>query len=214
MILAHGNTCGVQHDVTYRNKMTSENSSSSIEDARRARLSDALLRTGQGDRSAFETLYRATSAKLFGVCLRIFPERHEAEEALQDAYLTIWSRAASFQPGRASPISWLVAVTRNRAIDRLRATGKATYAPIDEANEIVDTAPRADAMLFAASEDDQLHGCIQDLDGRDAHFIRSAFLGGATYLQLADAEAAPLATVKSRIRRALIKLRACMEGEA
>ena len=214
MILAHGNTCGVQHDVTYRNKMTSENSSSSIEDARRARLSDALLRTGQGDRSAFETLYRATSAKLFGVCLRIFPERHEAEEALQDAYLTIWNRAASFQPGRASPISWLVAVTRNRAIDRLRATGKATYAPIDDAHDIADTAPRADAMMFAASEDDQLHGCIQGLEQRDAHFIRSAFLGGATYLQLADAEAAPLATVKSRIRRALIKLRACMEGEA
>jgi RNA polymerase sigma factor (sigma-70 family) len=193
--------------------MASDGTISNLEDARRARLTEALVRTGQGDRSAFETLYRATSAKLFGVCLRIFPERHEAEEALQDAYLTIWNRAASFQPGRASPISWLVAVTRNRAIDRLRASGKATFTPIDEANEIADTAPRADALMFAASEDDQLHGCIQGLESRDAHFIRSAFLGGATYLQLADTEGAPLATVKSRIRRALIKLRACMEGE-
>jgi RNA polymerase sigma-70 factor (ECF subfamily) len=154
-----------------------------------------------------------TSAKLFGVCLRIFPDRHEAEEALQDAYLTIWNRASSFQSGRASPISWLVAVTRNRAIDRLRASGKAVYAAVDEANEIADTAPRADAQLFAASEDKILHGCIEGLEARDAHFIRSAFLGGATYAQLADAESAPLATVKSRIRRALIKLRACMEGE-
>ena len=194
--------------------MASDDNTLSFDDARRARLTEALLRTGQGDRSAFETLYRATSAKLFGVCLRIFPERHEAEEALQDAYLTIWNRAASFQPGRASPISWLVAVTRNRAIDRLRASGKAKFTPIEDAAEIADTAPRADAQMFAASEDDQLHSCIQGLDGRDAHFIRSAFLGGATYLQLADAEEAPLATVKSRIRRALIKLRACMEGEA
>jgi RNA polymerase sigma-70 factor, ECF subfamily len=194
--------------------MRSDNTLTNLDDARRARLTEALLRTGKGDRSAFESLYRATSAKLFGVCLRIFPERHEAEEALQDAYLTIWNRAASFQPGRASPISWLIAVTRNRAIDRLRASGKAKFTPIDEANEIADTAPRADAQLFAASEDDQLHGCIQGLDGRDAHFIRSAFLGGATYLQLADTEGAPLATVKSRIRRALIKLRACMEGDA
>ena len=194
--------------------MTSDDDTLSIDDARRARLTEALLRTGQGDRSAFESLYRATSAKLFGVCLRIFPERHEAEEALQDAYLTIWNRAASFQPGRASPISWLVAVTRNRAIDRLRAAGKAKFTPIEDAAEIADTAPRADAMLFAAGEDDQLQGCIQGLDGRDAHFIQSAFIGGATYLQLADAEGAPLATVKSRIRRALIKLRACMEGEA
>jgi RNA polymerase sigma-70 factor (ECF subfamily) len=193
--------------------MESDDRSMTIEDARRARLDEALVRTGQGDRAAFETLYRATSAKLFGVCLRIFPDHTEAEEALQDAYLTIWSRAASFQSGRASPISWLVAVTRNRAIDRLRASGKAVFAPIDEADEIADPALRADAMLFAASEDKLLQRCIEGLDQRDAHFIQSAFLGGATYAQLAQAEGAPLATVKSRIRRALLKLRACMEGE-
>ncbi len=193
--------------------MSASDSPASIEDARRARLADALVRTGQGDRSAFETLYRATSAKLFGVCLRIFPERSEAEEALQDAYLTIWNRASSFQAGRASPISWLVAVTRNRAIDRLRASGKAVYVPVEAAGDIADPAPRADAQLFAASEDQLLHGCIEGLDARDAHFIRSAFLGGATYGQLAHVEGAPLATVKSRIRRALIRLRACMEGQ-
>jgi RNA polymerase sigma-70 factor, ECF subfamily len=193
--------------------MASDDNILSIENARRAKLTEALVRTGQGDRSAFESLYRATSAKLFGVCLRIFPERSEAEEALQDAYLTIWNRAASFQSGRASPISWLVAVTRNRAIDRLRAQGKAQYAPLDDAAEIADTAPRADALVLAASEDQSLHGCIEGLEARDAHFIRSAFLGGATYAQLADAEDAPLPTVKSRIRRALIKLRDCMEGQ-
>jgi RNA polymerase sigma-70 factor, ECF subfamily len=186
---------------------------STIDDARRARLTEALVRTGAGDRSAFESLYRATSAKLFGVCLRIFPERQEAEEALQDAYLTIWNRAGSFQAGRASPISWLVAVTRNRAIDRLRASGKAKYVPVEEAAEIADPAPRADALLLGAGEDRALHGCIETLETRDAHFIRAAFLGGATYAQLAEAEGAPLPTVKSRIRRALIKLRACMEGE-
>lgn len=190
-----------------------DNTTANIEDARRARLVDALVRTGQGDRSAFETLYRATSAKLFGVCLRIFPERSEAEEALQDAYLTIWNRASAFQPGRASPISWLVAVTRNRAIDRLRASGKAKFVGVEEAGEVPDPCPRADAQLFAASEDQTLHGCIEGLETRDAHFIRSAFIGGATYAQLADAEGAPLATVKSRIRRALIKLRTCMEGQ-
>ncbi len=189
------------------------NPASQMDDARRARLSDALVRTAAGDRSAFELVYRQTSAKLFGVCLRIFPERHEAEEALQDAYLTIWNRAAGYQPGRASPISWLVAVTRNRAIDRLRASGKATFAPIEDAEQIADTAPLADAQMLAAGDDDALHGCINGLDSRDAHFIRSAFMGGATYIQLADAEGAPLATVKSRIRRALIKLRTCMEGQ-
>jgi RNA polymerase sigma-70 factor, ECF subfamily len=192
--------------------MATNNNIGDMAAAARARLSDALVRTGQGDRSAFEQLYKATSAKLFGICLRIFPERSEAEEALQDAYLTIWNKAASFEPGRASPISWLATLTRNRAIDRLRASGKAKYAPLEDAAEIADPAPRADAQLFAASGSAALQGCISGLEPRDAHFIRSAFLGGATYLQLADAEGAPLATVKSRIRRALIRLRACMEG--
>jgi len=192
--------------------MAVDSASSDLDSARRARLADALIRTGRGDRSAFEAVYKATSAKLFGVCLRIFPDRNEAEEALQDAYLTIWNKAASFEAGRASPISWLVAVTRNRAIDRLRSRGKAGLTSLDEAAEVADPAPLADAQLLSSSEDRVLHGCIEGLEQRDAHFIRSAFVGGATYADLAQREGEPLGTVKSRIRRALIKLRACMEG--
>jgi RNA polymerase sigma-70 factor, ECF subfamily len=189
------------------------NAPTDIADAARAKLAEALLRTGQGDRSAFETVYKATSAKLFGVCLRIFPDRNEAEEALQDAFLTIWNKAATFESGRASPISWLVTVTRNRAIDRLRSMGKAGLTPLDEAAEVADPAPLAEAQLLARSEDAVLHHCIGGLEQRDAHFIRSAFIGGATYADLAHQEGQPLGTIKSRIRRALIKLRMCMEGQ-
>jgi RNA polymerase sigma-70 factor (ECF subfamily) len=183
-----------------------------FEAARRASLTEALLRTGKGDRSAFEAVYKATSAKLFGVCLRIFSDRNEAEEALQDAYITIWNRAASFEAGRASPISWLVTVTRNRAIDRLRAKGKAGLASLDEATDVADPTPLAEAQLVALSDDKLLYGCIEGLDRRDAHFIKSAFIGGATYADLATREGEPLGTIKSRIRRALMKLRTCMEG--
>ena len=192
--------------------MTAIDDPLNIETARRARLTDALVRTGEGDRSAFETVYKATSAKLFGVCLRIFPDRAEAEEALQEAYLTIWNKAASFEAGRASPISWLVTVTRNRAIDRLRSKGKVGLTALDEAAEIADPAPLADAQMLVASDNRVLNGCIEDLNQRDAHFIRCAFVAGATYAELASSEDEPLGTVKSRIRRALIKLRSCMEG--
>jgi RNA polymerase sigma-70 factor, ECF subfamily len=185
-----------------------------LETARRARLTEALLRTGRGDRSAFEFVYQQTSAKLFGICLRIFPNRTDAEEALQDAYLTIWNKASSFESGRASPISWLATLTRNRAIDRLRASGKAHYVPIEEASEIVDPVPLADSQMLTRGADAALYGCIEALDPRDAGFIRAAYVGGATYAYLAETEALPLGTVKSRIRRALIKLRACLEGEA
>ena len=194
--------------------MAADTTTLDLDAARRARLSDALVRAGQGDRSAFETVYKATSAKLFGVCLRIFPDRNEAEEALQDAYLTIWKKAASFEAGRASPISWLVAVTRNRAIDRLRSRGRAGLTALDEAAEIADPAPLADAQLLSASEDRALNRCIDDLNQRDAHFIRCAFIAGATYAELASREGEPLGTVKSRIRRALLKLRSCMEGQS
>jgi RNA polymerase sigma factor (sigma-70 family) len=194
--------------------MVADNNSIDSDDARRARLTEALVRTGHGDRSAFETVYKLTSAKLFGVCLRIFRDRQEAEEALQDAYLTIWTKAASFESGRASPISWLVTLTRNRAIDRLRSRGKARMTVLDEAAEIADPAPLTETTLIAADERGVLNQCIDGLEPRDAQFIRSAFIGGVTYTELATREGQPLGTVKSRIRRALIKLRLCMEGQS
>src|ERR1700740_240397 len=88
----------------------------------RSQLSAALARVASGDRAALRLVYQDTSAKLFGVCLRILNDRSEAEDVLQDVYLTVWRKAGSFDPSRASPITWLVAIARNRAIDRLGAT--------------------------------------------------------------------------------------------
>ena len=175
-------------------------------------LSDALGRVGIGDRKAFEFLYRRTSAKLFGVCLRIFGNRNEAEEALQDAYLTIWNRAAAFDRDKASPISWLVAVTRNKAIDRLRVRDKGKAVDLDEALGIVDPSPNAEVRLAQMGDVKEIQSCIDRLDNRDANFIRAAFWNGRTYADIAVAESVPLPTIKSRIRRALLKLRHCLEG--
>jgi RNA polymerase sigma-70 factor, ECF subfamily len=180
----------------------------------RAQLVSALVAAGRGDRRAFEDVYRRTSAKLLGICLRIFPDRHDAEDALQDAFVTIWAKASAFDATRASPITWLATITRNRAIDRLRARGKAVIAPVDEAEAIADPSPSAEMALMAAGEGRALASCVETLDARDAAFIRAAFVGGATYAELAETDNVPLGTVKSRIRRALIKLRACLEGAA
>ena len=91
-------------------------------DTTRSQLAAALARVAGGDRAALRMVYQHTSAKLFGVCLRILNNRSEAEDVLQDVYVTVWRKAAAFDPGRASPITWLVAIARNRAIDRLRAS--------------------------------------------------------------------------------------------
>ena len=176
----------------------------------RARLVALLHNIAQNDRAAFDELYRRTSAKLFGVCLRIFPEREEAEEALQEAYLTIWNKSALFDAAKASPITWLVALTRNRSIDRARRRRGQGMTTIDEAEAIADSSPLADAIIEQGQDAGQLHGCVEALELRDSAFIRTAFLQGVTYAEIAAKEDMPLATVKSRIRRALLKLRECM----
>src|SRR5688572_31461732 len=84
-------------------------------DAARSQLAAALVRAGSGDRAALRLVYQNTSAKLFGVCLRILNDRSEAEDVLQEVYVTVWRKAAAYDPGRASPITWLVAIARNRA---------------------------------------------------------------------------------------------------
>ena len=181
-----------------------------VKDGDRAALSAALRRVGDGDREALQDVYQRTSSKLFGVCLRIFPEKSDAEDALQDAFVNVWQKAGSFDPARASPITWLVTLTRNRAIDRLRASGKRMMAPIEAAADVADDAPDAEACLIAADDRARIAQCMDTLASGDATMIRTAFFEGATYHDIADRSAMPLSTVKSRIRRALMKLKDCL----
>src|SRR5471030_1363601 len=117
-------------------------------DANRSLIIAALARIPSGDRAAMQTVYRLTSAKLFGVCLRILGERSEAEDVLQEVYVTVWRKAADFDASRASPMTWLIAIARNRAIDRLRATRQSRYMDtIETAVEVADSAPMADSAL-------------------------------------------------------------------
>lgn len=156
-------------------------------------------------------MYRRTSAKLYGVCLRIFPDAEDAEDALQDAFINVWQKAGSFDPARASPITWLVALTRNKAIDRLRARGRRMTAPIEVADHIADDRPDAETCMIGRESDARVLGCIETLQVGDATMIRTAFFDGSTYNDIAARASLPLGTVKSRIRRALLKLRECLQ---
>jgi RNA polymerase sigma factor (sigma-70 family) len=178
----------------------------------RSQLVAALARVAGGDRTALRIVYQDTSAKLFGVCLRILNDRSEAEDVLQDVFVTVWRKAASFDAARASPITWLVAIARNRSIDRLRSSGgRRRTEPIEAASEVSDDAPAAVELVEQAQEHARLATCLGELEERHAKAIRSAFLDGTTYEQLAERMAVPLGTMKSWIRRGLLKLRACLE---
>ena len=181
-------------------------------DANRSELVAALARVAGGDRAALQMVYQDTSAKLFGVCLRILNDRSEAEDVLQEVYLTVWRKAASFDPARASPITWLAAIARNRSIDRLRsAAGGRRMDPIEAAEEVRDPAPAAVELVEAAQQSSRLGLCLEQLEPRQASAIRAAFLDGNTYEELAERMRVPLGTMKSWIRRGLLKLRDCLE---
>ena len=179
----------------------------------RDELALALGRAGQGDRSAFRTVYEATSAKLLGVTLRILSDRQLAEDVLQDTYLTVWRKAGSFDPSRASPITWLVTIARNRAIDRLRSGAAIRRSTsIDEAFDIADDGPSPAQSLESGDDVRRLNDCLSQLDDRTGGAIRTAFIEGVTYDTLATRENVPLGTMKSWIRRGLMRLRACLES--
>jgi RNA polymerase sigma-70 factor (ECF subfamily) len=178
----------------------------------RDELATELTRTGLGDRAAFRRVYEATSAKLLGVTLRILADRQLAEDVLQDTYLTVWRKAETFDPSRASPITWLVTIARNRAIDRLRSgAGMRRSTSIDAAMEIADEAPSPARVAETSDDLRRLNDCIGELDARTGAAIRTAFIEGVTYDALATRENVPLGTMKSWIRRGLLRLRACLD---
>jgi len=178
----------------------------------RDELALALGRTAQGDRAAFRSVYEATSAKLLGVCLRILADRQLAEDVLQDTYLTVWRKAESFDASRASPITWLVTIARNRSIDRLRSGKPVRFAaPVEAAHDLADEAPRADTLIEKGDDARRLTTCLDELDEKAARCIRTAFFEGVTYDVLAEREGTPLGTMKSWIRRGLQRLKACLE---
>jgi RNA polymerase sigma-70 factor (ECF subfamily) len=179
-------------------------------DGERQALVRALARVADGSEAGLRDVYARTSAKLFGICLRILSDRQEAEDALQDIYVTVWKRAGTFDADRASPVTWLATIARNRSIDRLRARGVRPFTTLDAAAEVADTRPDAVAGIEAAQERNRLMLCLDTLEARQAGVIRAAFFGGSTYSELADASAVPLGTMKSWVRRGLIRLKACL----
>jgi RNA polymerase sigma-70 factor, ECF subfamily len=176
-------------------------------------LDGLLAEVANGSRNAFESLYRATSSKLFSVCLRVVSDRGEAEDVLQEVFTTIWHKAHQFDPSRASPIAWLAMIARNKAIDRVRAQpARGTLAPIEFADDIADTGASPLQSAVSANERDRLEACMDQLDARRQSLIRAAFFDGSTYEELAQRIASPLGTVKSWIRRGLLQLRGCLEA--
>ncbi|RVT80695.1 sigma-70 family RNA polymerase sigma factor [Rhodobacteraceae bacterium CCMM004] len=173
-------------------------------------LEDLIARTALGDRAAFGTLYDRTAAKLLGVSLRILSDRASAEDVVQETFIKVWHKADTYVAGRAAPMTWLITIARNTAIDRLRARGEA--ATLDAVPEAALRAPgpSPEAASVAASEARRIVRCLDELEADRRAAVRGAYLMGESYADLARRFDVPLNTMRSWLRRSLIALRDCL----
>lgn len=173
-------------------------------------LAQLISRVGIGDRSAFAVLYGQASPKLFGICLRMMKDRMEAEDALQEVFIRIWHRAASFSMESRAASAWLAAIARHHCIDRLRARHPGTD-DLEQAWDLADDRPDPEHMAMASSDGKRIDTCLQQLDSDRAQAIRLAYVEGASYQQLADRYGVPLNTMRTWLRRGLLRLRECLD---
>ena len=174
------------------------------------RLAELLARAGRGDRAAFESLYVATRAKLFAVSLRIVRERALAEEALQDSFVAIWHHAGDYARHKGAPTTWMAAIVRNRSLDLVRRAREMPDIDDALAAQLVDESahPALDAEAHAVAH--TLERCMKELDAEQRQSIALAFFHGLTHSELAAHLHRPLGTVKTHVRRGLLKLRDCL----
>lgn len=190
-------------------------------------LQSLLSDTARGDTKAFKTFYDETSGHLLAVAATIMRDPGLAEDVLQDAFVQIWHRAGEYHAERGAVITWLTTIVRYRAIDTLRkrgydsSSGKSRRIDLDP--DSIDFLQRSDAedkdtksgplaRALAWEENLMLRDCIDRLSNNQQQSVALAFFRGFTHQELSTCLAEPLGTIKSRLRRSLVKLKDCLQN--
>jgi RNA polymerase sigma-70 factor, ECF subfamily len=169
-----------------------------------------IAAVAKGDEAAFERLYGATKSKLFGVVLRILRRQDLAEEVVQEAYVRIWNGAGQFNPALASPITWMVSIARNRAIDMVRKRGESSIEDEPAAMEVAADTPDPLARREMTEELKRLLACVGRLEPDRQKLVLLAYYNGWSREQLAEKFSTPVNTVKTWLRRSMIEIRDCL----
>jgi RNA polymerase sigma-70 factor (ECF subfamily) len=183
---------------------------------RTARLAALLAKVALGDQAAFSALYRQTSSHLYGVAVRILREGAAAEEVLQEAFVSVWHHAGSYEAAKSQPLTWLSTIVRNRCLDQLRRRELDTVTmTIDDEDGKEFDLPSGDPtpveMLLAGAAAQSVRDCVDALDAGQKQAIALAFYQGLSHAELADHLRQPLGTVKSWVRRGLERLKSCLD---
>lgn len=181
-------------------------------DAATAAIAALIGRIAQGDRAAFRALFELCGGRALALCQRMLRERALAEEAAQDTFVRVWSHASGYRGDAAHPIGWVLAIARNRCLEILRRRG-VDDGPWDEAwaESIADEGPTPEQRAAHAQSSRNLETCLQGIEPRDRAALELAFYDGLSYTEAAARLGRPVGTVKSQIRRSLLKLRRCLE---
>jgi RNA polymerase sigma-70 factor (ECF subfamily) len=169
-----------------------------------------LAAVAKGDEAAFERLYAATRSKLYGVVVRILRRHDLADEVMQETYLKVWHSAAQFDPARATPITWMVAIARNRSIDLVRKKGETSIEEEPAALDVAADNPSPLAKRELNEELRRLLACIGRLEPERQRLVLLAYYNGWSREQLAKELDTPVNTIKTWLRRSLAEIRECL----
>lgn len=164
-----------------------------------------------GDRAAFQTLYKISAPKLFGVAMRILKDKQKSADAAQDAYLQIWRRAGEYDAGKGAVEAWMIGILRFRAIDIARRERTRAHYFDDRDVDDVENLYLPDNSETAPDTMIALRDCLARIGGEQRRALLEIHLNGYTGEEFAARHQIPLGTIKSRVRRGLQNLRMCME---
>jgi RNA polymerase sigma-70 factor (ECF subfamily) len=173
-------------------------------------LSHDLQRVARRDRAAFSKVYQATSAKLYGIVLRILSRRDVADEVLQEVYVKIWERAADFDAEKASAISWMAAIARNRALDEARRKHPVAIEDHPEVQDFASDDETALASVLRGEDGRRLADCLKGLEPDRCQMVVLAYCDGLSRDELAARYGQPVNTIKTWLRRSLAQLKGCL----
>ncbi len=178
------------------------------QDKEQQTLADLVARMALRDQQACKTFYTLTADRAYGMALKMMQEPARAQDVLQDVYIKAWSNAPQYRPHKGQVLSWLMTIVRNRSLDVIRAEQRRSQV-MEEHQE------QSQIMSFEQVKNTEggLMLCLEKLSSPQRNNIIAAFYHGFTYQELAKKIGQPLATVKSRIRRSLLKLKECLEHE-
>ena len=174
-------------------------------------LEKALLACAGGDKRALNAIYEAEGPRMLGVAMRILKRRSLAEEALQDAFVLVWRKAASFDPAKGTAATWLYTVLRNRSLAILRDEGQSEPTQMPLGEEVANEGESPEEAIARLSDAEALKHCLQKLEPKCRMAIALTYVHGRSHGELAGKLGLPPGTITSWLRRSLLTLRECLQ---